>query len=185
MSQQHTTLVINEYTAMSCHDHMPNINITQEGKQASLDQLPFCTVAHQTRRTTDNSVVFEEYDNVDTGLRDVCYGRIQSIIEHSIYPGCPDTLTHVLIECDWYTPTGVTTPSGLLQVSFDEQLSTSNRWTFLKNMHRSSVALWPSYSQSPFACIPNTYVVVQHTATVLDIDDEHAHESDTDDGGEE
>jgi hypothetical protein len=28
MSQQHTTLVTNEYTAMSCHDHMPNIKIT-------------------------------------------------------------------------------------------------------------------------------------------------------------
>ena len=30
--------------------------------------------------------IFEEYDNVDTGQRDVCYGRIQSIIEHSRIP---------------------------------------------------------------------------------------------------
>ena len=60
-----------------------------------------------------------------------------------------------------------------------------HRWTFLKNMHRSSVALWPSYSQSPFAVIPKTYVVVQHTATVLDGDADNLHDSGSDDGGKD
>ena len=63
--------------------------------------------------------MFEEYNNRDTGAREVCYGRIHSIVEHEMYPGCPEELCHVLIECDWYSPTGVTTPSGLLQVSYD------------------------------------------------------------------
>ena len=44
--------------------------------------------------------IFEEYNNVDTGQRDVCYGRIKSIIEHYLYPICPETLRHVLIDCD-------------------------------------------------------------------------------------
>jgi hypothetical protein len=155
----------------------------QDGPQASLDLVPFCTVAHQARRATDNSVVFEEYDNVDTGHRAVCYGRIQSIIEHHLYPECPDTQRHVLIECDWYTPTGITTPSGLLQVSYDEHLSTTNRWTFLKNMHRANVALWPTYSQRPFEIIDRTFVVVEHTATVRDDDELDHPDSDSDDAG--
>jgi hypothetical protein len=119
--------------------------------------------------TTDNSYVYEEYINRDTGIREVCYGRIHSIIEHDMYPGCPDTLRHVLIECDWYSPTGVTTSSGLLQVSFDEALSQTNRWTFLKDMHRANVMLWPVYTHdSVFAVIPRTFVVVEHTAVVRD-----------------
>ena len=112
-------------------------------------------------------MVFEEYDDSATGARAVCYGRIHSIIEHDMYPGCPDTLRHVLIECDWFTPTGVSTASGLLQVSKDEPLSRANRWLFLHNMHRANVVLWPSYSHTPtFAIIPDTYAVIEHT--VLD-----------------
>ena len=109
--------------------------------------------------------------------------RFQSIIEHHLYPECPDTQRHVLIECDWYTPTGITTPSGLLQVSYDEQLSTTNRWTFLKNMHRANVALWPTYSQRPFEIIDRTFVVVEHTATVRDDDELDHPDSDSDDAG--
>lgn len=109
-------------------------------------------------------MVYEEYIDRDTGGTGVCYGRIHSIIEHSLYPDCPDTLRNVLIECDWYTATGVTTPSGLLQVSYDAALSKTSRWTFLKNMHRANVALWPSYSKAPsFEVIPDTYAVVEHT----------------------
>lgn len=116
-------------------------------------------------------MVFEEYKDRSTGQSAVCYGRIRSIIEHDLYPRCPDTLRHVLTECDWYTPTGMATPSGLLQVSLDVQLSSTNRWTLLKNMHRANVVLWPSYQHSPsFAVIPDTYVVITHTPTVLDSD---------------
>ena len=126
-------------------------------------------MAKEETVTTDNSVVFEEYIHRDSGAREVCYGRIHSIVQHDMYPGCPDTLRHVLIECDYYTPTGNTTPSGLLQVSYDEQLSTSNRWTFLHNMHRANVVLWPSYSHTPaFAVIPRTFAVIEHTVTVRD-----------------
>ena len=86
-----------------------------------------------------------------------------------MYPGCPDTLRHVLIECDWYTPTPVQTCSGLLQVSFDAPMSKANRWTFLHNMHRSNVVLWPAYSHDPaFAVIDATFFVIQHTVTVWD-----------------
>ena len=56
-------------------------------------------------------------------------------------------------------------------------MSKTIRWTFLKNMHRANVVLWPSYSHSPvFAVIPNTFVVITHTAPVLDSpeDDDHA-----------
>ena len=52
-------------------------------------------------------------------------------------------------------------------------------------MIRSSVALLPSYSQSPFAVIQKTYVVVQHTATILDGDADNLHDSGSDDGGED
>ena len=101
--------------------------------------------------------------------REVCYGRIHSIIEHGMYPDCPDTLSHVLIECDWYTPTGITTTSGLLQVSFDAELSSTNRWTFLKDMHRANVVLWPAYTHAPtFAQIPRTFFVVEHTVPIPD-----------------
>jgi len=123
--------------------------------------------------TTDNSVIVEEYNDPGTGERALCYGRIHSIIEHDLFPQCPDTLTHVLLECDWYSPTGVTTSSGLVQVSYDEQLSTTNRWTFLKDMHRSNVVLWPAYSNTPtFAVIPFTFLVVEHTVMERDSNDE-------------
>jgi hypothetical protein len=156
----------------------------QAGNRATLDQLPFTTSAKSAMVNTDNSVVFEEYVHRDTGHRAVCYGRIQTIVELEMYPQCPDTLRLVLIECDWYSPTGVDTPSGLLQVSYDEQLSTSNRWTFLHNMHRSNVVLWPSYSRGhTFAVIPRTFVVIEHTLPVRDPleDDDHEDLNDGDD----
>ena len=131
--------------------------------------------------TTDNSYIQEEYINRDTGEREVCYGRIHSIIEHELYPGCPDELRHVLIECDWYTPTGVETPSGLLQVSYDEENSRANRWTFLKDMYRANVVLWPTYSHTPqFELSPRTFVVVHHVAVAHD-----SQKDDDEDQGEE
>lgn len=135
-----------------------------------MDQLPFSTIAQAAKLTTDNSFVVEEYeDRAQPGARALCYGRIQSIIEHEMYPGCPDTLRHVLIECDWYSPTGVTTSSGLLQVSYDQEMSTTNRWTFLKDMHRVNVVLWPAYSNAPvFAVIPLTFLVVEHIVMARD-----------------
>lgn len=130
--------------------------------------------------------MFEEYKDSATGERKVCYGRICSIVEHEMYPGCPDTLCHVLIELDWYTPTGVTTSSGLLQVSFDEEMSTVNRWTFLKDMHRANIVLWPSYSHTPhFEVIPRTFVVVEHTAPLRDNDSEGMEEPEDDQEHEE
>jgi hypothetical protein len=146
----------------------------QDGTRASLDMLPFTTSAQQNKVAADNSIVFEEYNDPATGQRAVCYGRIQSIIEHELYPGCHDTLRHVLIECDWYSPTNVTTASGLLQVSYDESMSRINRWTFLKDMHRANVVLWPAYSGTPaFAVIPRTFMVVEHTVTVRDGDEDY------------
>lgn len=135
--------------------------------------------------TTDNSYVFEEYNNRDTGNREVCYGRIHSIIEHDLYPGCPDTLRHVLIECDWYSPTGITTTSGLLQVSYDAELSRTNRWTFLKDMHNANIVLWPAYTHTPnFAVIPRTFVVVEHTAVMRDVLEDCEQESEGEDDEE-
>jgi hypothetical protein len=132
-----------------------------------LDGLCFTTAEVADKLTTDNSYVYETYINRDTGLPAVCYGRIQSIIEHQVYPGAQ--YDHVLIECDWYSPTGVTTPSGLLQVNYDAELSRTSRWTFLKDMYRSNVILWPSYSHTPsFHRIPATFTVVQHHATLAD-----------------
>ena len=55
----------------------------------------------------------------------------------------------------------------------------------MKNILRSAVALWLSYSQSPYAVIPKTYVVVQHTATVLEDDANNVHDSGSDDEGED
>jgi hypothetical protein len=101
-----------------------------------------------------------------------------------MYPGCPDTSRHVLIECDWYTPTGVSTPSGLLQVSLDEELSKTNRWTFLKNMHRANIVLWPAYAHSPeFAVIPNTFAIITHTTPEFEnhADNNHANDDSDDD----
>ena len=87
---------------------------------------------------------------------------------------------------DWYTPTGVTTSSGLLQVSFDEEMSTVNRWTFLKDMHRANIVLWPSYSHTPhFEVIPRTFVVVEHTAPLRDNDSEGMEEPEDDQEHEE
>ena len=58
---------------------------------------------------------------------------------------------------------------GLLQVSFDAPMSKANRWTFLHNMHRSNVVLWPAYAHDPsFAVIDSTFVVIQHTVTERD-----------------
>ena len=38
---------------------------------------------------------------------------------------------------------------------------------------RANVVLWPSYSHTPtFAIIPDTYAVIEHTVTVLDIVDD-------------
>lgn len=153
----------------------------QSAQTATLDDLPFTTVKKQTAVTTDNSFVLEEYNHRDTGARETCYGRIQSIVEHEMYPGCPDTLRHVLIECDWYTPTTVQTRNGLLQVSFDAPMSQANRWTFLHNMHRSNVVLWPAYTHDPaFAVIDANFVVIQHTLPVRDNEKE-----DQDDGMKE
>ena len=145
-----------------------------------MDQLPFTTIAQEAKVTTDNSVVVEEYkDRANAGERALCYGRIHSIIEHELYPGCPDTLRHVLIECDWYSPTGVTTSSGLLQVSYDEEMSRTNRWTFLKDMHRSNVVLCPAYSHTPtFAVIPRTFLVIEHICMVRDGDEEYGKDVD-------
>ena len=141
----------------------------QSAKAATLDELPFTTVKKQSAVTTDNSYVFEEYIHRDTGAKERCYGRIQSIVEHDMYPGCPDTLRHVLIECDWYTPTAVQPCGGLLQVSFDAPMSKANRWTFLHNMHRSNVVLWPAYAHDPsFAVIDSTFFVIQHTVAERD-----------------
>lgn len=92
-----------------------------------------------------------------------------TIIEHELYPDCPDDQRHVLTACDWYTPTNVTNPSGLLQVSYDPALTSGSRWTFLKNMHRANVVLWPAYAHTPtFAVIPQTYFVIEHTVTLRD-----------------
>jgi len=109
----------------------------------------------------------------------VCYGRIQSIIEHKLFKGSDEA--HVLIECEWYSPTGLDTPSGLLQVSYDAQLSQGSRWTFLKDMYRNNVVLWPTYAHSPnFQVVLNTFAVLEHTATFAgDVDD------DDDDVGDE
>ena len=82
----------------------------QSAKAATLDELPFTTVKKQSAVTTDNSYVFEEYIHRDTGAKERCYGRIQSIVEHKMYPGCPDTLRHVLIECDWYNCRAILRP---------------------------------------------------------------------------
>ncbi len=112
----------------------------------------------------------------------MCFGRIQSIIAHRLFPDSPDK--HVLIECDWYSPTGVDTPSGLLQVSYDAQLSAGSRWTFLKDMYRTNVILWPSYAHTPnFHAIPDTFAVLLHTAVVLDEqrDDDQSDSSGSDD----
>ena len=147
-----------------------------------MDKLPFTTVAQQAKVTTDNSYVQEEYINRTTGAREMCYGRIHSIIEHELYPGCPDELRHVLLECDWYTPTGVTTASGLLQVSYDEENSRTNRWTFLKDMYRANVILWPTYTHAPqFEVKPRTFVVVQHVAVFLDSQKDDDEDDDEDD----
>ena len=74
--------------------------------------------------------------------------------------------------------------SGLLQVSYDEELSRTNRWTFLKDMHRSNVVLWPEYSHNPvFAVIPHTFLVVEHVVMARDIDENYGDEVDED--GEE
>jgi hypothetical protein len=63
----------------------------------------------------------------------------------------------------------MSTPSGLLQVSLDVPLSTGSRWTFLKDMYRTNVMLWPTYSHLPnFHAIPDTFAVVLHTALVAD-----------------
>ena len=159
---------------------------SQASSTATLDGLPFGTFGRQRQLTTNNSIIFEEYENRDTGALEKCYGRIQSIIEHEMYPDCPVTLRHVLIECDWYSPTGVSTPNGLLQVSLDLEMSRSNRWTFLKNMHRSNVVLWPSYSHSPvFVQIPNTFFVITHTAPVLERPEDDHHVDADDDNHEE
>jgi hypothetical protein len=136
--------------------------------------------------TTDNSYVFEEYTDSSTGRRAACYGRIISIIEHGLYPSCPDSLLHVLIECDWYSPTGITTASGLLQVDYDEALSRTNRWTFLKDMHRANVVLWPAYTHTPrFAVIPRTFFVVEHTVVVRDKMDNYGDSEPDDEGGDD
>ena len=96
--------------------------------------------------------------------------------------GCPHELRHVLIECDWYTPTGVETPSGLLQVNYDEENSRANRWTFLKDMYRANVVLWPTYSHTPqFELSPRTFVVVHHVAVAHD----NQKDDDEDQGEEE
>lgn len=80
----------------------------------------------------------------------------------------------------------MSTPSGLLQVSLDVEMSRTNRWTFLKNMHRANVVLWPSYSHSPvFTEIPNTFVVITHTAPVLESPEEDDRVDDDDDNHEE
>ena len=144
-----------------------------------MDQLPFTTIAQEAKVTTDNTFVVEEYTDRASGDRALCYGRIHSIIEHDLYPNCPDTLRHVLIECDWYSPTGGATSSGLLQVSYDEELSRTNRWTFLKDMHRSNVVLWPAYSHTPtFAVIPHTFLVVEHICMVRDGDEDYGKDAD-------
>lgn len=152
-----------------------------------MDQLPFTTVAQQLKVNTDNSVVVEEYKEPGTGRRALCYGRIQSIIEHDLYPDCPDTLRHVLIECDWYSPTGVATPSGLVQVSLDTHMSSANRWTFLKDMHRSNVVLWPAFSHTPtFTVIPHTFFVVEHIVMARDGKEDYEDDVDeADDVGED
>ena len=65
--------------------------------------------------------------------------------------------------------TAVQSCGGLLQVSFDAPMSKTNRWTFLHNMHRSNVVLWPAYAHDPsFAVIDSTFVVIQHTVTERD-----------------
>ena len=65
------------------------------------------------------------------------------------------------------------------------RMSKTIRWTFLKNMHRANVVLWPSYSHSPvFAVIPNTFVVITHTAPVLDSPEDDDHVDGDDDNHE-
>ena len=124
--------------------------------------------------------MYETYIDKDTGAPAVCIGRIQRIIEHQLYPDSRDK--HVLIECDWYSPTGTSTPSGLLQVSLDVPMSTGARWTFLKDMYRTNVILWPTYSHTPnFHAIPDTFAVLLHTALVADDDDDEACNVDEDD----
>jgi hypothetical protein len=53
-------------------------------------------------------------------------------------------------------------------------------------MHRANVVLWPSYSHSPvFTEIPNTFVVITHTAPVLESPEEDDRVDDDDDNHEE
>ena len=181
-------LLFNTYFARFSIPHPPHAHqriYLQAASKASLDQLLFTTVAAQSKLRTDNSYVYERYINRDTGESAVCYGRIASIISHKLYPTSRET--HVLIECDWYSPTGVPTPSGLVQVSYDAPLSKTNRWTFLKDMYRANVMLWPALvhtESKALEAIPDTFVVLEHTAPMDDEDNENSDENSADSSGD-
>lgn len=155
----------------TCLFHILSFHHAQDSNKAKLDGLPFTTCRAQRDLKTDNSYVYETYIDRDSGAAAVCYGRIQSIIEHRLFPESPEK--NVLIECEWYSPTGARTPSGLLQVSHDQEMSAGSRWTFLKNMYKTNLVLWPYYTHTPdFHAIPDTYAVVLHTAVLADADSE-------------
>ena len=92
----------------------------------------FNTVEAQAKLLTDTSYIVESYQEAP-GVVKTCYGRINTIISHQMYPddGAPK---HVLVSCDWFVPEGTNPRNGLPRVRLCENFN-SSRWCFLRLVH--------------------------------------------------
>lgn len=71
-----------------------------------------------------------------------CYGQIQNLFTHSLYPGGP---THVVACVDWYDSKGMHAVSKLpLIAKTNDDEDSFGRMTFVKECYPRPVAIWPN-----------------------------------------
>jgi hypothetical protein len=143
-----------------------------EVERVTLDGVLFRTGPSQNRKNTntDNSYILgETYVNRDEVTTRVdCYGRLQKIYLHFMYPPTPEDLKQatderridpykistapwkVFVKCKWYR-TSKDLPSesynpinGLLQVHHDENWNTGCPFIALRDCYAKNLMLWPS-----------------------------------------
>jgi hypothetical protein len=77
----------------------------QETQRANLDGVEFRTFQSQAGKRMDCSVIMVEYLVKETGEKAVCWGRIQRMFVHRLWPD-DDAPTKVVAYADWYEQVG-------------------------------------------------------------------------------
>jgi hypothetical protein len=95
-------------------------------------RLDFHTRASSTARTKEGMAI----------VLKSCYGQIERLFTHSLYPGGP---SHVVASVDWYDSKGTHALSKLpLVAKTTDDEDAFGRMTFVKECYPRPLAIWPN-----------------------------------------